>query len=100
MSEQKLSLADAIAKIEELKRLNPYYAPVVKVLEIVLRILARVDPDEEGKAVLWLMRENDYDVCYERDHYAVYHRVEDTDNDWCWVSDAPIEEAKKLGWGG
>lgn len=57
-------------------------------------------PSEEDRAVLWLMKREDYDVCFERDHFAVYRRVEDTDNDWCWVSDSPADEAKKLGWGG
>lgn len=70
-NEQKLSLAEAIAEIERCHQVNldeqavcpkeslerAYYNGSVDMGKDSLTILSRVDPDEEGQAVLWLMRE-------------------------------------------
>lgn len=107
MSETKiLTLDEAKQQIAGYRKAladGPSWARTLKsqaeALGTALNILARVEhSSEEDMAVLWLMKKADYDVCFEKDHYAVYRRVDEADNAWCWVSDNPADEAKKLGW--
>lgn len=63
-------------------------------------ILNRVhvpEPDEEGQALLWLIREKKKPICI-TDHGWEWQPFEDED-EW-YPFNSPIDEAKNLGWGG
>ena len=69
-------------------------------------ILNRVknEPDEEGQAVLWLMKKTGrpimWEGCFKGDTVGAYHWQPDGEEQpWKWIRN-PAEEAKKLGWGG
>lgn len=67
-----------------------------------LTILAKVetpDPDEEGRAVLWLIVEHGIDVRYSKKRNVWVRVLYDCDG--IYLEDlTPSVLAKKLGWGG
>ena len=89
----RLTLEEAKAEIQEMKRQNSGHCMVSLILKNALSILSRVqlpEPDEEGQAVLWLIRRMGWRI-----YYAAGWRKADE----CYTFN-PTEEAKKMGWGG
>lgn len=92
MKSDRLTLEQAKAEIQEMKRQNSGHCMVSLILRNALNILARVEqPSEEDRAVLWLMKEKGWEMA--RTAKGI------------WSMDgtpiaSPAEEAKKLGWGG
>lgn len=99
---EKLSLAEAIAKIREIaedamgERYQEDRVIDTHGTRAILDILSRVDPDEEGQAVLWLMRKKGWTLKYSKEQLSWL-----VDEDFQGMRKiSPIDEAKKLGWGG
>lgn len=69
---------------------------LLKACDILNRV--KPEPDEEGQAVLWLMREKGWVVLRNRSNHRWIKEVDFEPDEW--EPFIPIEEAKKLGWGG
>ena len=105
MNEQKsLTLEEAQTEIQSLKaeasfvsaeEAQGYRVAMGRVSDILNRVHVP-ELDEEGQAVLWLMKEKKKPICI-TDYGWEWQLFEDEDE---WYPFNPIEEAKKLGWGG
>ena len=106
MSEKTLTLEEA--KVEcEIRRLrcldastsgyNPAAACAWQDAKAILNRL-QPEPDEEGQAVLWLIREKGWAVFRKQSDHRWLREIDFDPG--AWENFNPIEEARKLGWQG
>lgn len=96
----RLTLEEAKAEIQKMKRQYSGVFMVSFVLRNALNILNRVkpEPDEEGQAVLWLMREKGWAISQEHGQWVRVTFTSDGFFDFHTI--VPIDEVKKLRLGG
>jgi hypothetical protein len=98
MNEQTLSLAEAIAEMQS-AIIHVVFGEDKAITQVVpvqdaLAILARVEQDEEGMAVLWLIRRG-WLISQTPLGWQSVIVYEHTTRDFLF---SPIEEATNLGW--
>lgn len=107
MNEKTLTLDEAKAEIQTLldSLWDGYPTEYDNIrgcgVDDALAILARVhvpEPDEEGQDVLWLIREKKWAISREHGQWVRITFTSDGFFDFHTIN--PVEEAKKLGWGG
>ena len=109
MSSDRITLEEAKAEIRAMMpsttmpgSLGFSHEKVIRAqaLQYALSILARVhvpEPSEEDRAVLWLIREWQWTISR---NIRGWLKVAWAEGDYIVRTISPIEEAKKLGWGG
>ena len=71
-------------------------------MQLALGVIQRVEPDEEGRAIAWLVVKHGYMIAGDLESVGVYEiwKPREGLGHVMLEETSPVTEAKKLGWGG